>query len=323
LKVRSLELEHVSATFYGSPWAIVPEKLRELQAIVERRLVGLAPPADDLAAMEKRWKKRLSASEQFPGGLKAEVRNIVGMPVRQYGKVAVMPLYGVISQRMSWMSSFSGGTSTEQFGKAFDQLCADNQTKCIVFDVDSPGGSVSGVQELATKILQARGEKKTYAISNGMMASAAYWIGSAAQECWITPSGMAGSIGVVAMHTDASKTNEMVGRKVSYITAGKYKAEGNPDEPLNDDARAAMQEIVDAFYDSFVKAVAKQRDATETAVRNGFGEARVLTAGAAVKERLVDRVGTLEQLLGKLGADPAGGGPRGSVAEAELALAQT
>jgi ClpP class serine protease len=65
---------------------------------------------------------------------------------------------------------------------------------------------------------------------------------------------------------------------VTLISAGTYKTEGNPFEPLSDEALAVKQALVDAAYGQFVKAVARGRGVTPAAVRGGYGEGRALSA---------------------------------------------
>lgn len=277
------------------PWAIQPAKLEAMLELLELRAGGVE--IDGVAAAAPR-------------------------EVATAGKVAILPLFGVVAQRMNMMTEFSGGTSTEKFGAQFDALLANGDVRAIVLDVDSPGGSVYGVPELARKIAAARGQKRVVAIANSLMASAAYWIASAADEVWVTPSGEAGSIGVVTMLPDVSQANEKLGVKYNVISAGKYKTEGNPHEPLNDDARAAIQSRVDEYYDMFVKAVAKHRSASPAAVKDGFGQGRVLGATQAVNEKLADRVGTLDELIEKLQPRSTGTGSRRALLERRQALAE-
>lgn len=265
---------NVLNAFFGSCWAIMPDKLEAMVDVLSMRAAG---ESTDFDARDKR--------RPLPS-------------VR--GKVQVLPVYGVISQRMNMMMEFSGGTSTDLLGRAFDRAVADPEIGAIVFDVDSPGGSVFGVQELATKILQARGTKPVVAVANSLAASAAYWIASAADELIVTPSGEVGSIGVYGMHMDWSGYNEKEGIKPTYVSAGKYKVEGHPDAPLGDDAKAAMQESVDTYYEAFVGGVAKARGVKASDVRSGFGEGRVVTADKAVSANMADRVATLEQILTEL-----------------------
>jgi ClpP class serine protease len=102
------------------------------------------------------------------------------------------------------------------------------------------------------------------------------------------------------MHFDYSQMLEAEGIKVTFVQAGKYKTEGNSYEPLPDDARDFLQQSVDESYTTFVKAVAKYRDVSVKDVRAKFGEGRCLGAPAALEAGMVDKIGTLRDVLGKL-----------------------
>lgn len=214
--------------------------------------------------------------------------------------IAVLPLFGTIFPRANLMTDVSGATSAERFGAQFSELVQDAEIDAIVLDVDSPGGQVNGVDELSTRIFEARGRKPVIAVANHLMASAAYWIGTAADEIVVTPSGEVGSIGVFAVHKDFSAALEKDGIKVSLISEGKYKVEGNPYEPLAEEARGAIQLRVGDYYDAFIQAVARNRGVKPAIVRNGFGEGRVVGAHQAVELGMADRVGTLEETIDRL-----------------------
>jgi capsid assembly protease len=235
------------------------------------------------------------------------------------GAVAVIQIRGVIVQHGAdaWM----GDTATERVARAIDDMQANPNVGAIVLDVDSPGGVVFGVRELSEKILASRdGAKPIYSIANSEAASAAYWIASAASKFFVTPSGQVGSIGVWSMHIDASKAMEDMGYAVTLVSAGKYKVEGHPFGPLEEEARAHMQEEVDAYYDQFAAGVAAARGVKASAVRSGFGEGRMLMAEPARVEGMVDGVATLPELLAALIRPGTGRG--GNMADAEIALAE-
>jgi hypothetical protein len=129
----------------------------------------------------------------------------------------------------------------------------------IVIDVDSPGGLLDLIPETAAEVFNARGTKPIIAVVNTLACSAAYWIAAQADELVSTPSGSAGSVGVYRIHEDWSGANEQMGIDPTYVYAGTYKTEGNPDEPLGDDARAEWQTHVDLIYGEFTTAVAEGR----------------------------------------------------------------
>ena len=281
---------------YSLMWAIQPEKLEAILGFLELKAAGLAPKEDTLAEIQSA--SRLAAA-------RATADATAGS-----GVVAVLPLFGLITHRGNMMGDISGprGTSTDKFTSQFRQAVADPNVKAIVIDVDSPGGTVDGVTELFGEIYKARGKKSVTAVADCLMASAAYWIASAASEIVASPSAMVGSIGVYMAHEDESAANEAEGRKVTLISAGKYKTEGNAFEPLSDDAKAALQSSIDAFYNLFVKDVAKGRGVKANDVVNGFGEGRILDAQQAVTLGLVDRVATLDQVLAKYGVSRGNAG---------------
>lgn len=224
------------------------------------------------------------------------------------GSVAVIPIIGIISHRMNMMDDISGpgGTSVQKLTAQFRQALGDGNCKAIVFDVDSPGGSVEGVPELGAEIFEARNQKPITAVFNSMGCSAAYWLASAAGEVVCTPSGQCGSIGVYMVHHDESEALKKDGIKITMIKAGKYKTEGNPSEPLSDEARAAFQAKVDDYYSMFVKAVARNRGASQASVRDGYGQGRSLLAEDAVKQKLADRIATFDAVLEGFGVKSAG-----------------
>jgi ClpP class serine protease len=111
-----------------------------------------------------------------------------------------------------------------------------------------------------------------------------------------------------------------VSRKI--ISAGKYKAEG-AEGPLSAEGLQAIQERVDAYYESMVKDIARGRNVAQKAVREGFGEGRTFGAARAVKEGMADRVATFDQVVGELVArGRAGGGSKAQAEPAKASLAQ-
>ena len=214
--------------------------------------------------------------------------------------VAVVPIYGTIFPKPNVFTHFGMGTAVSDIRQQFRSALA-SKANTIVFDVDSPGGSVALVDELSAEIYSARNTKETIAVVNPMMASAAYNLGSAANKIVVTQSGVLGSIGVFAQHVDVSEAEEQSGIKTTLISAGKYKTEGNPFEPLTTDARAAIQEDVDAYYADFVSSVARNRGVSRRTVKNGFGQGRVVRAEVAIAEGMADSVGTFNEVLESLG----------------------
>jgi signal peptide peptidase SppA len=235
--------------------------------------------------------------------------------VRAGGSIAVLPLSGVISPRGSWLSMLFGGSGggLQGFRESFREALASPDVGAIVIDVDSPGGIISLVPETAAEIREARGTKPIIAVADCQAASAAYWLAAQADEVVITPSGRVGSIGVYMLHEDWSKFNEEFGVDVTFISAGRYKVDGNSEEPLSESAKADWQENVDTLYSLFVAEVAAGRGTTSELVQANYGEGRMFFADAAVAAGLADRVDTIEGVIGRL-LEPGSSGSASSAA---------
>lgn len=269
-------------------WAIMPGTLEAMLELLHMHASGVEPSREQIAAATQG--REPVAQKQARG-------------------VQIIPIAGPIFPRANMMTEMSGATSLSTVREAFAEAVESDRVSSILLELDSPGGMADLVPEFADEIFAARDVKPVVAVANTLAASAAYWLGSAASEFYVTPSGMTGSIGVFATHVDRSVQEEQDGIKTTLVSAGKYKTEGNPYEPLSDSARAAMQERVDSFYELFTADVARFRGTTAQAVADGYGEGRVLDAKASVRAGLVDGIQTFDSTLGAMLA----GGTKGDV----------
>lgn len=258
-------------------WAIDEHKLEQLVSFLALQASGEKFAAEDLQA-------RLG-------------RPVEQGSVRQGGAVAILPLRGVIANRMNLMSDISGGTSSEAFGRSLAAAVEDSKIAGIVLDVDTPGGAVSGTDELSQAIFAARGTKPIVAHVNAQAASAGYWIASAVDRIFLAPSAEVGSIGVLGVHNDISAALEKAGVKRTIIKAGLFKAEMAPSEPLTDEAMAYQQQRIDEFYAMFVNRVAANRGVTSQTVRSNFGQGRMVGAQAAIAAGMADAIGSIEDAI--------------------------
>ena len=261
-------------------WEMHPAALETIMQIVQERRNGHKPSKEEI-------QERIGARDDAP------------VPTSE-PHVAVIPIQGSIVPKADMFSEMSGATSIESLQADFRGALADPSIAAIVFNIDSPGGSSALVPEMTSEIFNARGVKPIVAVANTFMASAAYHIAVAADEIIVTPSGSVGSIGVWSAHDDLSAAQEKLGVKTTLVSAGKYKVEGNPFEPLGEEAKTEMQRSVDTVYKRFVDAVAKGRNVTVKEVRTGFGEGRMVKAEEAVLKGMADRVATIDETLARV-----------------------
>jgi len=272
-------------------WQIEEQKLEAICELLSVRSEGLEYSADEIRV-------RIGATTPKAAGEEGDDDDYQG-PVLKDG-VAVLPLHGVLAPKMNLLMSVSGGTSTQQFAQWFRDCMANPECKEIVIDVDSPGGTAQGNEEVANLIRSARGKgKKITAVANGQMYSAAYYIASAADEVVASPSAGLGSIGTFMIHRESSRADQNAGHTFSVIKAGANKAAGNSTEPLNSSSRAVLQEGIDDLNKMFVQAVAKNRGITAEQVEENFGQGKTMLAPRALAAGMADRIATLDQVTGE------------------------
>lgn len=292
---------HVAKTLDEMTWVVTPPMLATIQEIYARRLAGERYSEleleERLADARHRGQNALDIDVQT---IEYEVASGRGRGGRTGGQIAVLPLYGVMMPRAGLMAQMSGGCSVEAFTNAFKSAVADPDVTSILIDIDSPGGATDLVPELGQAIYDARGEKPIAAIANCDAGSGAYWVAAQVDELAVTPSGMVGSIGCYATHQDLSAALEKMGVRTTIISYGKFKTELNPTEPLSDEAKHAVQNVVDTFGSMFESAVARGRGTTASRVAAEFGQGRMIMAKDAVSAGMADRVATFDQMVSRL-----------------------
>lgn len=276
--------QHIARAVFDTPWLIRPAEGSTIAAIVRGRLAG-----ERLAETEISERIQAARAQHGPRG---------GAQVA--GPVAIIPIYGVIMPRANLMTEMSGGTTVEWIRAAMEDTLRDKDIAAIIAEFDSPGGSVEGIEELATWIREQRGTKPMVAVVNTMACSAAYYLAAQFDEIVASPSSLTGSIGVFTEHVEYSKADELAGIKTTIVQQPATKHDINDSEPLSDLATAHIQQIVDDYYGQFTSAVAKGRGVAVGVIRDGYGQGRELTSARAKAAGLVDRIDTLDNTIRRL-----------------------
>jgi signal peptide peptidase SppA len=206
-------------------------------------------------------------------------------------ETAIISINGPLTKNASFFSFLFGGMSYSEVSDQIKAALADDRARAIMLAIDSPGGVISGVEAVSDLVYNARSEKPIIAYSDGMMASAAYWIGSAAEVLFAEKTAIVGSIGVLRIHVDYSEMEKKAGIKTTYLTAGKYKALGNDSEPLSDEAKDVFQAELDYVYSIFVDSVARNRDVGSDVVLADMADGRIFFGNQALDAGLIDTVG--------------------------------
>jgi capsid assembly protease len=269
-----------------SPWAIVPDKLLEMQAVYATHLRG---EKIDLDAVEARLGRPL-ANEQK------------AYQLQEGTGVAVLEISGVISPKANMFTRVSGGAAASMLQQQVQSMLADRKVQSVVLDMDTPGGNVLGIPALANAVRDLAAAKPTVAVSTGVMASAGYWIGSAANAIYMSgTTDVMGSIGVVATHSYDPRRSEV---QTTEVTAGRYKRMASERSPLSPEGKAYMQAQVDEIYRVFVETVATNRRVDVEQVLSKMADGRIFTGQQAIDAGLADGVATVDRIVAMLDEDP-------------------
>ena len=212
------------------------------------------------------------------------------------GDVGVIKIEGsLIPGEAGWMRYF-GITGYADIKAAVLEGLADKGAKNLMIFSNSGGGSVAGVEDAESFIAQVAQHKPMSAYSE-FSASAAYWLTSAAGHITTSPTGVNGSLGVIRVVTEYSKAFEKDGITKTVMRAGRYKALGNPFEPLSEDGKAEIQSKLDDLYQIFIDVVARNRGTTAIIADQVMGQGREFLGKRGLEAGLVDSIGDFESGL--------------------------
>ncbi|WP_298702653.1 S49 family peptidase [uncultured Variovorax sp.] len=212
--------------------------------------------------------------------------------------VAVIPVQGSLMHKSGYIGTRSGAMGYDGIQAQIVSALASSRVKGILLDIDSPGGEVAGVRDLARMIGSA--SKPVWAHANETSASAAYWLGSAAQRLVLSETAEVGSIGVLMAHADYSGMLDQEGVKVTLLYAGAHKVDGNPYEALPEAVRNAFQADIEELRSQFAEAVAGNRGISTAQVLST--EAQLYRGRDAVEIGLADEVMSFDDALGAFSA---------------------
>jgi len=261
-------------------WAIKPEYLQTILGVVMREV------NDKDAVLMARGDGR-SHSVEFDNGYS----------IRE--GVAVIDICGAIFPRATLFTDLSSdGTSIEGLTGAFNHAISNDSVKAILFNIDSPGGDITGIHEFANLIYESRGIKPIYAYINGDGCSAAIWIATSCEYLIADKTARVGSIGVVCTIYDDSEMMEREGIKKYEIVSSQspYKRV----DVGTEDGRSMVQEQLDELANIFIGDVARNRGVSESHVTSKFGQGGVLLSDRAKKVGLIDSIGSLDKSIAKL-----------------------
>lgn len=239
--ISSKSYHRILSKMLFEPWFIIPAKhssmLQQLRSRLQQPDEPVDVPDDDEPAPDDR-----SGSDQLSG----------------YG-IAIIPIYGIIGKRLSWLELMCGGVDLERVCEAITEADEDADVHTIILDFDSPGGLYTGLPEAADLIAEVAKRKTVISFSDTECCSAAYWIGSQAGEFYCTRSACIGSIGGFIAGIDTSAEWEKIGWALELFKSGKLKAMGLDGKKWQDNEREFLQALVDKECAEFRATVQRGR----------------------------------------------------------------
>jgi signal peptide peptidase SppA len=208
-------------------------------------------------------------------------------------KTAIIPVCGTLVGHAADIPMSSCGCGCDEIALMIDVAVADPAVSRIIFNFNTPGGSVTGIPELGRKIASIV-SKETIAFTDSQCCSGGMWLAEQCQQFYATESATLGSIGVWCAYLDLSKQMHMAGENLQEFSAGKYKTMGAWWKPLTKEESKMIQASVDKIYDQFKEAVQTRRQ-----VADEFMQGQTFDGPEAVEAGLIDGVvEDLEELIG-------------------------
>lgn len=269
-------------------WAMDPA---QLQALAETIAVAIEKiPVDTLRAAQEESERQAIEAAGGPMRQRAGDDSQARKPYDLRDGVAHIRVEGPILKELPCIFGLLGirATSTIATQRAISAAVEDEDVASLSIDIDSPGGSLAGVQELADDVHAAAGLKPTVAHVSDFCASAAYWIGSQASKITANESALVGSIGVYSVMVDESAADAAAGIKVHVLRSAPLKGAAGGDG-LTTAQLADAQRIVDEAAALFTAAVARGRGISiEDAQKVSTGQ--VWFASEALQRGLIDGI---------------------------------
>jgi signal peptide peptidase SppA len=300
----------IAARAFNTPLLVEPSKAMAFLSGLGPRILGRRvelADGDDTLDGTAHLPARASI---LAGGLTERLRQHGDAPYPVVDGIAVIEIAGVLIHRGGWIGQSSGQTSYEGIAAQIEAAASDPAVRGLALEIDSFGGEVAGVFDLADRIRAIRATKPVWAFVAEHAFSAGYALASQADRILLPRTGALGSIGVVVMHADLSGQLDQEGARVTLIHSGRHKVDGNPYQPLPEAVQDDIQREIDVLRFLFAETVAAGRAgrlsqeaalATEAATYRGADavasgladEVTDLARGFAAFRQLVARTPTL------------------------------
>ncbi|SUZ33567.1 Putative signal peptide peptidase SppA [Roseibaca ekhonensis] len=279
----------IAARAFNTPLLVEPSKAMAFLSGLGPRILGRSVEMglEGGAAQSALPAARASI---LAGGLLDDDRQHGNAPYPVVDGIAVIEIAGVLIHRGGWIGQSSGQTSYEGIAAQIEAAASEPSVRGLALEIDSFGGEVAGVFDLADRIRAVRTAKPVWAFVAEHAFSAGYALASQADRILLPRTGALGSIGVVVMHADLSGQLDQDGLRVTLIHSGTHKIDGNPYTPLPAAVRDGIQREIDMLRVLFAETVAAGRAGRMSQEAALATEAATYRGADAVAAGLADEV---------------------------------
>ncbi|NCU20869.1 S49 family peptidase [Candidatus Falkowbacteria bacterium] len=249
----------IAARAFNTPLLVEPSKAMAFLSGLGPRILGRRVDVADSDEAPERTSALPARASILAGNLAERIQHHGDAPYPIVDGIAVIEISGVLIHRGSWIGQSSGQTSYEGIAAQIEAAARDPNVRGLALEIDSFGGEVAGVFDLADQIRAVRATKPVWAFVAEHAFSAGYALASQADRILLPRTGAVGSIGVVVMHADLSGQLDQDGVRVTLVHSGRHKVEGNPYEPLPEAVRNDIQREIDVLRFLFAETVAAGR----------------------------------------------------------------
>ncbi|MDT8855184.1 S49 family peptidase [Paracoccaceae bacterium Fryx2] len=280
----------IAARAFNTPLLVEPSKAMAFLSGLGPRILGRQVDiGDENGGLEGLVVPPARASI-LAGGMLDDYRQQGEAPYAVVDGIAVIEVSGVLIHRGAWIGQSSGQTSYEGIAAQIEAAASDPSVRGLALEIDSFGGEVAGVFDLADRIRAIRAIKPIWAFVAEHAFSAGYALASQADRILLPRTGAVGSIGVVVMHADLSGQLDQDGVRVTLIHAGSHKVDANPYTPLPADIQDDIQREIEVLRFLFAETVAAGRGAQLSPEAALATEAASFRGTEAVAAGLADEV---------------------------------
>ena len=249
----------IAARAFNTPLLVEPSKAMAFLSGLGPRILGRRVEMEDSGETADGTIALPARASILAGGLTESLRQHGDAPYPVVDGIAVIEISGVLIHRGGWIGQSSGQTSYEGIAAQIEAAANDQAIRGLALEIDSFGGEVAGVFDLADRIRAIRGSKPVWAFVAEHAFSAGYALASQADRILLPRTGAVGSIGVVVLHADMSGQLDQDGVRVTLIHSGRHKVDGNPYQPLPEGVRDDIQREIDVLRFLFAETVAAGR----------------------------------------------------------------